>query len=50
VSEDDIKQFCEGRIAGYKKPRQVRFLDQIPRNPSGKILKIELRELFSKQI
>jgi len=48
VSEDDIKQFCEGRIASYKKPRQVRFLDQIPRNPSGKILKNELRERFSR--
>lgn len=48
VNEGDIKQFCEGRIASYKKPRQIRFMDEIPRNPSGKILKNELRSLFSQ--
>ncbi|UZD66038.1 class I adenylate-forming enzyme family protein [Marinobacter sp. AN1] len=48
LSEDDIAKFCEGRIASYKKPRQVHFIDQIPRNPSGKIMKNELREIYSK--
>lgn len=47
LSEDDIKKFCEGRIASYKKPRQVHFTDQIPRNPSGKIMKNELRQIYS---
>ena len=36
--------FCRGRIADYKRPREVAFLDALPRNPSGKVLKRELRE------
>ncbi len=47
TSIDDIKRFGEGRIAGYKKPREVRFVDAIPRNPSGKIQKNVLRERFA---
>jgi len=43
-SAEEIMGFCDGRIAGFKKPRQVRFVDEIPRNPSGKILKNVLRE------
>jgi len=34
------------RLAGYKRPRAVDFVDAIPRNPSGKILKTELRERY----
>jgi len=36
--------FCRGRIADYKRPRSVIFVDELPRNPSGKVLKRELRE------
>jgi acyl-CoA synthetase (AMP-forming)/AMP-acid ligase II len=35
-----------GKLARYKQPRAVRFVDEIPRNPSGKILKRILRERF----
>ena len=31
-------------LADYKKPRRVHFVDQLPRNPTGKVLKRELRE------
>lgn len=48
VSGDEIKKFCEGRIAGYKKPRDIFFVDELPRNPSGKLLKHELRERFGR--
>ncbi|MBM1143022.1 AMP-binding protein [Alcanivorax sp. ZXX171] len=47
ITADDVRTFCESRIAGYKKPRDVRFVDTIPRNPSGKILKNDLREQFA---
>ncbi len=48
ASEEEIIAFCNGRIAGFKKPRAVRFVDEIPRNPSGKILKNPLRERFAR--
>jgi HIP---CoA ligase len=35
--------FCRERLANYKVPRQVRFRDALPRNPSGKVLKRLLR-------
>ncbi len=47
VSEEEIINFCKKRIASYKKPRVVRFVDVLPKNPSGKILKYELRKTFS---
>jgi len=39
-----LMDFCRGRIADYKRPRSVVFTDVLPRNPSGKVLKRELRE------
>ena len=42
----DVIEFCRGRLAGYKRPRAVEFIEQIPRNPSGKILKWLLRERY----
>ena len=38
--------FCRDRIAGYKIPRQLQIIEEMPRNPSGKILKKELRKPF----
>jgi len=35
-----------GRLAGYKLPRSIEFVDALPRTPSGKVLKRELRERF----
>ena len=46
ASDVDIMSFCEGKIAGYKRPRSVDFTDELPRNPTGKILKRELREKY----
>lgn len=42
----DVMEHCRGKLAGYKRPQAVEFVDQIPRNPSGKILKRVLREQF----
>ena len=45
-SEQEIIEFTTGRLASYKKPRIVRFVEALPCNPSGKILKRELRSSF----
>ncbi len=44
---DGLTAFCRERLAGYKVPRRFEFLDELPRNPSGKVLKRELRERAS---
>jgi fatty-acyl-CoA synthase len=48
VTADDVIAFCKGKLAPYKTVKAVEFVDEIPRNPSGKILKRELRERFSE--
>ncbi len=45
VDEDAIKHYVRDNLARYKVPREVVFLDELPRNPTGKILKRELREI-----
>jgi len=45
VTEDTIKKHVKDQLAKYKVPREVIFLDELPRNPTGKILKRELREI-----
>jgi fatty-acyl-CoA synthase len=45
VDEDTIKTYVRDHLARYKVPREVIFLDELPRNPTGKILKRELRDL-----
>lgn len=44
VTEQELTDFCRTSLASYKKPRKVFFLEQLPKNPSGKILKRILRE------
>lgn len=43
----EIVEHCRQQLAGYKKPRIVHFVDEIPRNPSGKVLKRVLRETYA---
>ena len=45
IGEDDIKTYVREHLARYKVPREVVFLDELPRNPTGKVLKRELREI-----
>ncbi|MGH2458675.1 MAG: o-succinylbenzoate--CoA ligase [Chloroflexota bacterium] len=42
-SVDEIRAFCRSRLAGYKVPTQLRFVDALPRNATGKLLRRELR-------
>ena len=44
VTTDELIELCKESLASYKKPGKVFFLDELPKNPSGKILKRELRD------
>ena len=46
LDEAAIISFCKARLAPYKVPRYVQFLDALPRNAAGKILRSTLRETF----
>jgi len=44
VTEDDLKAYVKKNLAGYKVPREIVFVDELPRNATGKVLKRELLE------
>ncbi|WP_197373328.1 long-chain-fatty-acid--CoA ligase [Mycolicibacterium baixiangningiae] len=46
TSEEELTAWCRERLARYKCPRTVDIVDELPRNPTGKILKKELRKPF----
>jgi acyl-CoA synthetase (AMP-forming)/AMP-acid ligase II len=46
ATEEEIIIFCKEHLASYKKPKSVEFIDAIPKNPYGKVLKRELREKY----
>ena len=46
TSAEDIIAFVKTRIAGYKTPKSIDFVEALPRNPSGKILRRELRDPY----
>jgi fatty-acyl-CoA synthase len=43
LSEDEVKKYVKSNLAGYKVPRDVEFIDELPRNATGKVLKRELK-------
>jgi long-chain acyl-CoA synthetase len=45
-SAEGIAEFLTTRLASYKRPREYRFVEELPRNPMGKVLKHELRRPF----
>jgi acyl-CoA synthetase (AMP-forming)/AMP-acid ligase II len=49
VSESDLTAFCAERLAGYKKPRSVDFVAELPRDGAGKLLKRQIREPYWRQ-
>jgi fatty-acyl-CoA synthase len=44
LGEADVLRFCDGKLARYKQPKSARFIAELPRNATGKVLKRELRE------
>jgi long-chain acyl-CoA synthetase len=49
-SADELIAFARARLAGYKLPRSIDFVDDLPRTPSGKVLKRELRARYSDSL
>lgn len=47
ATEEEIVNFCRERLADYKCPKSVRFIDEIPKGPTGKLLKRELARRYS---
>jgi fatty-acyl-CoA synthase len=45
LSEDEIKAYVKDNLANYKVPREVVLIDELPRNPTGKVLKKDLAEM-----
>ena len=43
ITEDDVRNFCRERLVAYKVPKQVVFLDELPKSSVGKILRRELK-------
>jgi fatty-acyl-CoA synthase len=50
AEEDEIRAFCRGRIAHYKIPRYVRFVDGFPTTASGKVRKFMMREAMIQEL
>jgi fatty-acyl-CoA synthase len=46
LTEEEVIAFCEGRVARYKIPRSVVFVDALPRNDLGKVMKTALRKRY----
>jgi acyl-CoA synthetase (AMP-forming)/AMP-acid ligase II len=49
ITEEQVREFVRENLARYKVPRDVNFLDELPRNPTGKVLKRRLRELHAQR-
>ena len=50
LTESDIKDFCRGKVADYKVPDYVRFVESFPQTATGKVLKAELRAQVNQAI
>ena len=48
-SEEEIREFCQGKIAYFKIPQHVRFVEQFPMTVTGKIQKFRIREMETKE-
>jgi fatty-acyl-CoA synthase len=50
VTEEDLRAFCHGRIATYKIPRYVRFVEAFPTTVTGKVQKYRIRESAAREL
>jgi len=50
LTEKDVRAFCMQELTGYKKPRHIRFVDEMPKTNVGKILRRELRDAAIKEM
>ncbi|MBW1673295.1 MAG: hypothetical protein JRJ45_06550 [Deltaproteobacteria bacterium] len=49
ATEEELIEYCKENLASYKKPKSVDFMEALPRNVMGKVLKTELREKYWKE-
>ena len=50
MGEDEVREFCRGKIANYKIPKYVKFVDSYPMTASGKIQKFKMRDMAIKEL
>ena len=50
ATAEEIRAFCEGRIAHFKIPRYIKFVDAFPMTVTGKVQKFVMRELMEKEL
>ena len=49
LTSSDVSKHCSRYLTGYKRPRKIQFVDELPKSPIGKILRRELRECMSAE-
>ena len=50
ITEEELQEYCKGKIAHYKVPKYWKFVDEFPMTISGKIRKVEMREISMKEL
>jgi acyl-CoA synthetase (AMP-forming)/AMP-acid ligase II len=48
ANSEEIIEYCRSKLSGFKRPRSVVFIDSLPRNPMGKVLRKKLREEYGR--
>jgi fatty-acyl-CoA synthase len=46
ATDEELMEHCRGKLGGFERPRSIDFVSELPRNPSGKVIKRELREPY----
>ena len=49
ASVDELVRACQAQLAGYKVPKEITFVDRLPRNAAGKVLRRELRDVAARR-
>ena len=50
MTEQEVKEFCQGNIAHFKVPQYVRFVEEYPMTVTGKIQKFKMREMMEQEL
>ena len=50
LADDEVREFCRGKIARYKVPRYIRFSNEFPMTVTGKVQKYKMREISIKEL
>ena len=50
LTRDEVVRFCDGQITHFKIPKYVKFVDEFPMTVTGKIRKVEMREMMTKEL